>query len=151
MPLSEHGYCVAIIFKMTEWVEQQLYIKFCVKLKNSSAETIQMIQKAFRDNAMSAAQMKVRHELQRWTRICWKWSTFWKACNNQNAWECLMCMGYNQQRPATDSVRTKSWSGDSKNYCAWDFDAGSQHETCHRKIRSATSATRAEGTSCCHC
>ena len=32
-------------------------------------------------------------------------------------WECGTCMGGNQQRWATDSVRTKSWSGDSKIYC----------------------------------
>ena len=31
---------------MTEWVEQQICIKFCSKLEHSSTETIQMIQKA---------------------------------------------------------------------------------------------------------
>ena len=46
MPLSEHVYCVAITFKMTEQVEQQISIKFCIKFKHSSEETIQMIQKA---------------------------------------------------------------------------------------------------------
>ena len=46
MPLSEHVYCVAITFKMTEWVEQQICIKFCIKLEHSSVETIQIIQKA---------------------------------------------------------------------------------------------------------
>ena len=46
MPLSEHVYCVAIAFQMTERVEQQICIKFCVKLERSAAETIQMIQKA---------------------------------------------------------------------------------------------------------
>ena len=46
MPLSEHVSCVAIPFKMTEWVEQRICIKFCVKLENSSVETIWMIQKA---------------------------------------------------------------------------------------------------------
>ena len=46
MPLSEHVYCVAVTFKMTEWVEQQICIKFCVKLEHSSTETIRMIQKA---------------------------------------------------------------------------------------------------------
>ena len=46
MSLSEHVYCVAIALKMTERIEQQIYIKFCVKLEHSSAETIQMIQKA---------------------------------------------------------------------------------------------------------
>ena len=39
-------YCVATTFKMTEWVEQQISIKFCVKLEYSFMETIQMIQKA---------------------------------------------------------------------------------------------------------
>ena len=46
MPLSEPMYCVAIAFKMTEHVEQQNCIKFCVKLEHSSVETIWMIQKA---------------------------------------------------------------------------------------------------------
>ena len=44
--LSEHVYCVAITFKMTERVEQQICIKFCVKLEHSSTETIRMIQNA---------------------------------------------------------------------------------------------------------
>ena len=46
MPLSEHVYCVAITFKITERVEQWICIKFCIKLEHSSIETIQMIQKA---------------------------------------------------------------------------------------------------------
>ena len=45
-PLSEHVYCVAITFKMTEQVQQQICTKFCINLEHSSAETIQMIQKA---------------------------------------------------------------------------------------------------------
>ena len=36
--LSEHVYCVAIAFKMTEWVEQWICIKFSVKLEHSSWE-----------------------------------------------------------------------------------------------------------------
>ena len=40
VPLSEHVYCVAIPFKMTEWVEQWIHIKFYVKLEHSSKETI---------------------------------------------------------------------------------------------------------------
>ena len=36
--LSEHVYCVAIAFKMTEPVEQQICIKFCVKLEHPSME-----------------------------------------------------------------------------------------------------------------
>ena len=62
MPLSEPVYYVAIKFKMTEWVEQQACIKFCVKLERCSVETVQMIQKAFGGEAMSAAQMKVWHK-----------------------------------------------------------------------------------------
>ena len=46
MLLSEHMYCVDIACKMTERVEQWIWIKFCVKLEHSSMETIQMIQKA---------------------------------------------------------------------------------------------------------
>ena len=61
MPLSEHVYYVAVTFKMTEQLEQQICIKFCDKLEHSSTETIWMIQKAFGDDAMSVAQT-----LQRW-------------------------------------------------------------------------------------
>ena len=45
MPLSEHVYCVTVPFKMTEQVEQQMCIKFCIKFEHSSVENIQMIQK----------------------------------------------------------------------------------------------------------
>ena len=38
-------YCMAVTFKMTERVEQWIFIRFCIKLKHSSMETIQMIQK----------------------------------------------------------------------------------------------------------
>ena len=62
MLLSEHVYCVAITLKMTERVEQQICIKFCSKLKHSPMETIQIIQKAFWDDAMRAAQIKVWHK-----------------------------------------------------------------------------------------
>ena len=44
-PLREHVYCVAITFKMTEWVGQQICIKFCIELEHSSVETIQVIQR----------------------------------------------------------------------------------------------------------
>ena len=39
-------YCVAIKFKRTEWVEQWICIKFCVKIEHSSMGTTAMIQKA---------------------------------------------------------------------------------------------------------
>ena len=44
--MSEHLYCVAVLFKMTEQVEQGICIKFCIKLEHSSMETIWMTQKA---------------------------------------------------------------------------------------------------------
>ena len=44
--MSEHVYCVAITFKMTEQIEQQICIKFCVKLEHPSMDIIQMTQKA---------------------------------------------------------------------------------------------------------
>ena len=62
MPVSELVYCVAVTFKMTEQVEQQICIKFCIKLDHSSMENIHVIQKAFGDDAMSAAQIKVWHK-----------------------------------------------------------------------------------------
>ena len=62
MLLSEQVYCVAVTLKMTEQAEQQICIKFCVKLDRFSAETVQMIHKAFRDDAMSAAQIKMWHK-----------------------------------------------------------------------------------------
>ena len=46
MLFTEHVYRVVIAFKVTEQIEYQIYIKFCVKLEHSSMETIQMIQKA---------------------------------------------------------------------------------------------------------
>ena len=47
---------MAIAFKITEQVEQQICIKFCVKLQCASVETIQMIQKvAAMDNWWLAA------------------------------------------------------------------------------------------------
>ena len=60
--MSEHVYYVAVTFNMTEQVEQLICIKFCIKLEHSSTETIQMIQKAFRDDSMSVAQIKMWHK-----------------------------------------------------------------------------------------
>ena len=45
MPLSERVYCVAVKFKMTEQVEQQVGTKFCVKLEHSSVETIRTFER----------------------------------------------------------------------------------------------------------
>ena len=60
--LGEHVYCVAVAFKMTEKLEQLFCIKFCIWLEHFSMETIQMIQTAFGDDAMSAVQIKVWHK-----------------------------------------------------------------------------------------
>ena len=46
MLLSECMCCVAITFKMTEQIEQEVCIKFYIKLEHSSVETIQIIQKS---------------------------------------------------------------------------------------------------------
>ena len=40
MLLTEHVYCVAGAFKMTEQIEQWICIKFCIKLEHFSVETI---------------------------------------------------------------------------------------------------------------
>ena len=46
MPLIEHVHRVAIVLKMTEWVEQGICTKFYIKIEHSSMKTIRMIQKA---------------------------------------------------------------------------------------------------------
>ena len=46
MLLSEPVKCVAVTFKMTEWVEQWICIRFYIKLEHFSMETIWVIQKA---------------------------------------------------------------------------------------------------------
>ena len=46
LPSTEHVYCVAITFKMTGQVEQQICITFGIKLEHSSMETTQLSQKA---------------------------------------------------------------------------------------------------------
>ena len=59
MPLTEHVYCVAVTFKMTEQVEQQICIQFYVKLEHSSSETIWMTQKA---TAMATSDWQLHHD-----------------------------------------------------------------------------------------
>ena len=43
---------------MTESIEQKYCIKFCQKLGNNQTETIQKIQEAFGDEALSQTQIK---------------------------------------------------------------------------------------------
>ena len=40
--MSEHVYCVAVKFKMTQQVEQRTCIKFCIKFKHCLKETTQL-------------------------------------------------------------------------------------------------------------
>ena len=94
---------------------------------------------------MSTAQIKVWHK-------CFK--DGWESVESDprsgkpasDTWECWTCMGCSQQRLMYDSVRTRSWSGDSKNYGVQDFDTGSWHEMCHGKICFTASTARAEDT-----
>ena len=152
MLLSEHVHCVAITFKITERAEQQICIKFCVQLEQPSMDTIQMIQKAFRDDTMSAAQIKVWHKWfkdgQNMLKVIHVLEGPW---NQQITWWCWTCTGCNQQRSVTDTAWNRSWSGDSKNYCVQDFDTGSWHEMCHSKLCFVTSYTSAERASYCRC
>ena len=57
--MSEFVYCVTVAFTMTERVYQLIYIKFCFKPGHSSAETIRIIKKAFGDDSMTEAQIKL--------------------------------------------------------------------------------------------
>ena len=83
MPLSERVYCVAITFKITERVEQQMCIQFCIKLEHCSVEMMWMIQKAkaigncdwlHQDNAPSHASrlpqsLLEKHEITQMTQL----------------------------------------------------------------------------------
>jgi hypothetical protein len=51
--------CVTVAITMTERVDQRICVKFCFKHGYSSAETTRMIKKAFGDDSMSEAQIKL--------------------------------------------------------------------------------------------
>jgi hypothetical protein len=53
---------VTVLLTMTERADQRTCIKFCFKLGHSSAKTIGMIKKAFRDDSMSEAQIKLWYQ-----------------------------------------------------------------------------------------
>ena len=82
MLLTEHVYCVAIVFKMTEQVGQWICVRFCIKLAHSSMDDSEVFRG--RRNECSTNE-RVAQILQRRLRICCKWSTF---CNKQNTREC---------------------------------------------------------------
>ena len=48
----------------------------------------------------------------------------------------LNVYGLQSTKISTDSTRTRSWPGDSKNYHVQGIDAGSWHETCLGKIHA---------------
>ena len=120
MPQSEHVYCTATAFKMTERVEQWICIEFCVKLEHSSGNYSDGSEGFWRWCNESSANKGAAQMLQRWLRICWKWSMFWNACNKQNTWEWWMCMGCNQQRSVTQ-VTQPPYSPDLVPRDFWPF------------------------------
>ena len=111
--------CMAIAFKMTECVQQRICIRCGIKLDHSSVETTQMIQKAFEDDSMSAAHMKVWYKCFKDGQESVEVIHILRTPENV---ECvlqvdynLLITGCNQQRLATNSVRLELiW--DSKNY-----------------------------------
>ena len=151
MSLNESVYCVAIAFTMTERVERQICIRFCIYM-NIPPRKLFGWSECFQGRCNEcSAHKSVAQTLQRWLRTCWKWPTFRKTCNQQNPWDCWTSRGCNQRRSVTDRARTRRWCGDSKHYCVQGLDAGSWREMCCGEIRSVASATRAEGTSSCNC
>ena len=106
--LSEHVYRVTVAFKMTERVEQRICIKFCIKLEYSSAETIQMIQKALRDDAMSAVQIKCGTNASKVVKNLMKVIHILEGLQQAGHLRMLNVYGLHQQRSVTDSVRTRS-------------------------------------------
>ena len=108
-----------------DWASRAMIcIKFCIKLEHSYLDDSESFQGQCCEYSMNKS---VAQTLQRWLRICWKWSIFWT------------CTGCNQ-RSVTDGVRTRGWSGIPKT--VWDFDTGSWRKLCCSKIHSAAFATR---------
>ena len=127
---------------MTEQVEQQICIKFCVKLEHSSVETIQITQKAFGNDAVSAVQIKVWHKRFKdgWDSVESDFSSG-RPKNKQNTWECWTCTGCNQQRSAIASVELEADLGIPKTTVSKILmrDFGMKYV-----MASVASATRAE-------
>ena len=126
---------------MTQWAEQRVCIKFCVKLEHSSAESIWKIQKAFGDDAMSAVQIKVWHKHFKDGRESVESDPHILQGLQQAEWLRML----NIQR--LQSIKTGDWQcknqkliGGFQKLLCQDFDAGSWHETCPCKICSATFA-----------
>ena len=62
---------------MIEWVEQQICIKFCIKLELSSMETIQMIKKVAK---------KIKRKKKKATAM----GNWWLATSSQHACSCII-------------------------------------------------------------
>ena len=82
---------------MTERVEQQICIQFCINLNFPLRKLFRWFKRLQGWCNECSTNKSVAQMLQRWLRICWKWSTFWKACNERNTWERWTCTGCNLQ------------------------------------------------------
>ena len=134
-----------LIFTMIKQVDQRKCIRFCFKLGHSSTKTIGMIKKAFRDDSVSEAQIKVWYW---WFRDGWEYfernPRSGRPATSRTLEDVECC---NQRKSAIDSVRIRGRSGYSTER---DFDGGSWHESYDGKIFSAAPVTRA-GVSCWSC
>ena len=122
-----------------------------VKLEHSFAEIIQVVQKAFGNNAMSAVQIKVWHKRFKDGQQSVEsdpHSTRPTTSRTHGNVECVGAAINKDWRLTVQELGAEPWI---PNTTVSDFDTGSWHETCHGKIHSMASATRAEGTLCCSC
>ena len=110
-----------------------------------------MIQKAFRGDAMRAEQIEVWHKHFKYGQE----SVESDPCSGRPATsrtpenvECVGAAINKDWRLTVQELGAEPWI---PNTTVSDFDTGSWHETCHGKIHSMASATRAEGTLCCSC
>ena len=65
---------------MTETIKQRYFIEFCQKLDNNKTETIQKIQQAFGDEALSQTQIKEWfNHFKNNQMFSEEWGTLWQA------------------------------------------------------------------------
>ena len=132
MPLREHVYCVEVAFKMTEWVEQWICLKFCVKLEHSSIETILMIQRlqlwATGDWQLHHSSMPAHasHLMQRFCQNIK--SSRWLSPTTAQIW-CPVTSGFSPNQNHLWKGRDFRLRGDSEKY---DVAADGDWENCVR-------------------
>ena len=98
---------------MTEWIEEWICIKVCMKLEHYSVETIQIIQKAFRDDAMSAVQIKVRHK---------RFKDGWESVDVSHLLEGLQQADHLRMLSVYKLQSAKTWDWRCKNWkLIWGF------------------------------